>query len=323
MIKIAENPVNAGVLGVIVGDALGLPVQFEPRSYRDRQPVTEMFGYGVFNVPPGSWSDDSSLTLCLVDALTKVSPTQPKPLLKQISQNFCQWLKDGYLTPFGYAYDVGGTTEQAIGNLSRGSSPLESGETGERSNGNGSLMRILPLAFCYQKLSLEELIILTHQVGSITHGHQRSNIACGIYIIMAVELLQGQTAQQAYQNAIPIINKHYQDEIYSSELKYFQRILQGNIETVSRDEISSSGYVVHSLEAALWCLLTTNNYRDAVLKAVNLGDDTDTVAAITGGLAGIFYGVQEIPKHWLEQIPKIDEIINLIEDFSNSLGLFN
>ena len=113
--KIAENPVNAGIVGVIVGDALGLPVQFEPRSYRDRQPVTEMFGYGVFNVPPGSWSDDSSLTLCLVDALTKVSPTQPETLLKQISQNFCQWLKEGYLTPFGYSYDVGGTTEQAIG----------------------------------------------------------------------------------------------------------------------------------------------------------------------------------------------------------------
>lgn len=198
MVKIAEKPANAAVLGVIVGDALGLPVQFEARSYRDKKPVTEMFGYGVFNVPPGSWSDDSSLTLCLLSALTQVSPTQQELLLKQISQNFCRWLKDGYLTPFGHAYDVGGTTEQAVSRLLRGKSPLDSGGTEEWNNGNGSLMRILPLAFCYQQLSLKELIVLTHQVGSITHGHQRSNIACGIYIIIAVKLLQGKTPQQAY-----------------------------------------------------------------------------------------------------------------------------
>jgi len=312
MQTIPDNATTAGILGVIVGDALGLPVQFEEREERDIKPVTDMFGYGVFNVPSGSWSDDSSLTLCLVDALTKVSPHQRLQFLQQLGQNFCQWLDNGYLTPFGYAYDVGGATRKAVRRLQKGVSTLESGGKKDYDNGNGSLMRILPLAYYYQQFSLEELINLIHEVGSITHGHLRANIACGIYITIAVQLLQGKSPYQAYTDSLKQINTLYGKSIYEQELAYYHRILEGNINKLSRDQIKSSGYVVDTLEAGLWCFLTTNNYQEAVLKAVNLGEDTDTVGAVTGGLAGIYYGLQSIPEHWLSQIQKLDEIIDLI-----------
>ncbi|NCO75269.1 MAG: ADP-ribosylglycohydrolase family protein [Cyanobacteria bacterium] len=312
MQTIPDNDLSAGILGVIVGDALGLPVQFEEREERDIKPVTEMIGYGVFNVPSGSWSDDSSLTLCLVDALTKVSPHQRQQFLQQLGQNFCQWLDNGYLTPFGYAYDVGGATYKAVSRLQKGVSPLESGSKKEYDNGNGSLMRILPLAYYYQQFSPEELINLTHEVGSITHGHLRANIACGIYITIAVQLLQGKSPHQAYTDSLKQINTLYSKPIYQQELAYYHRILAGNIQDRSRDEIKSTGYVVDTLEASLWCLLTTNNYEEAVLKAGNLEKNTDTVGAVTGGLAGIYYGLKNIPEHWLSQIQKLDEIIDLM-----------
>ncbi len=319
MSTISKNPIMGGILGVIVGDAVGLPVQFEKRSARDAKPVTEMIGYGVFNLPPGSWSDDSSLTLCLVDALTKVSPQQREQFWRQLTQNFCQWIDEGFLTPFGYAYDIGGTTMQATDRLRQGISPLVCGGTKERNNGNGSLMRILPLAFYYKQFSFEELITLTHQVGSVTHAHPRANVACGIYIAIAVELLQGKTPQDAYQNCIDIIRKLYQKPPYESQLDYFHRILKGNIHTLPRQEIFSSGYVVDTLEVAFWCLLTTDNYADAVLTAVNLGEDTDTTAAVTGGLAGIYYGLKGIPAHWLNQIKKLNKIVDLVTLFSQKI----
>lgn len=207
---------------------------------------------------------------------------------------------------------MGGATHKAVSRLQKGVSPLESGSKNDYDNGNGSLMRILPLAYYYQQFYPEELINLTHDVGSITHGHLRANIACGIYITIAVQLLQGKSPHQAYTDSLKQINTLYSKPIYQQELAHYHRILEGNIADRSRDEIKSSGYVVDTLEASLWCLLTTNNYQEAVLKAVNLGEDTDTVGAVTGGLAGIYYGLKSIPHHWLSQIQKLDEIIDLI-----------
>jgi ADP-ribosyl-[dinitrogen reductase] hydrolase len=315
--NIPASPVIAGILGVCVGDALGLPVQFESRRVRKKRPVTEMIGYGVFNKPPGSWSDDSSLTLCLVDALTQVSPTQPDQLLQQTAQNFCRWYTEGYWTPFEQAYDIGGTTAQAMERLLAGVSPQEAGGKRENNNGNGSLMRILPLAFCYQSLEFPELIQLTHDVSAITHGHLRSQIACGIYISIAVRLLEGDDPQLAYENGIAAVEDIYNKSPYNTELPYYNRVISGKIAELQEEEIGSSGYVVDALEASLWCFLTTTNYKDAVLKSVNLGEDTDTTAAIAGGLGGIYYGVAAIPSHWLQQLAKGQDILDLVKRFND------
>jgi len=319
--EVISSPAMAAILGVCVGDALGLPVQFESRTYRKISPLTEMIGYGAFNVPPGSWSDDSSLTLCLVDALIQSDPTKTKELLTLVAKNFCRWYREGYWTPFAKAYDIGGATDRAVNRLLEGVSPQQSGGTTEHSNGNGSLMRILPLAFCHRLMTLGDLIQLTHQVSAITHAHPRAQIACGIYISIAVRLLQGDNLRQAYLKGVEAIRPFYLKQPYAGEMHHFDRVLEGDIDQLPMAEIYSSGYVVDTLEASLWCLLNTDNYADAVLSAVNLGEDTDTTAAVTGGLAGIYYGLEGIPEHWLNQLAKIDEILELAKNFADKLYL--
>lgn len=311
MTEIKSSPAISGILGVCVGDALGLPVQFEQRLNRRLSPVTEMIGYGVFNLPPGSWSDDSSLTLCLVDAIIEGDATNTEELLTLIAKNFCRWYTEGYLTPFDKAYDIGGATIRAVNRLLNGFSPQESGGGDENSNGNGSLMRILPIAFCHNLMSLPELLALSDRVSAITHAHPRARIACGIYISIAVRLLQGDSLSIAYQKGVEAIKPLYQHSPYVGEMHHFERVLDGDIDQLPTAEIYSSGYVVDTLEASLWCLLTTHSYSEALLKAVNLGEDTDTTAAVTGGLAGIYYGLEAIPQHWLNQLAKLDEIVEL------------
>lgn len=292
-------------MGVCVGDALGVPVEFSRREERIKNPVTTMTGYGTYNQLPGTWSDDSSLTLCLAEALCEGFG------LGAIADNFCRWYFSDYWTARGEVFDAGGTTSQAIFRLKKGISPAEAGGKGEFDNGNGSLMRILPMVFRYQTVDFPELIQEVHLCSSITHGHLRSQIACGIYISIAVCLLEGLEPKAAYLEGIERIKAIYSTPKYASEKHLFSRILEGEIDSLPMAEISSSTYVLHSLEAALWCLLTASSYAETVLKAVNLGGDTDTTGAIAGGLAGIYYGFDSIPSEWLEILARRDDIVEL------------
>jgi len=313
-----QSQVLAGLLGVCVGDALGVPVEFTTREERMRSPVTSMQGYGTYNQPPGTWSDDSSLTFCLAESLCQGFS------LDAIAQSFCRWHDQAYWTPHGKVFDIGMTTATAIRRLRWDQvSPLESGSTDEMSNGNGSLMRILPMAFYYKSLKFPELIQKTHQVSSITHAHLRSQMACSIYISIAIRLLEGDDPATAYFKGIQQIQKLYNQPPYTSELDQFTRVFDGEIAQLPMEEIQSSGYVIHSLEAALWCLLTSTSYAQSVLKAVNLGGDTDTTAAITGGLAGLYYGVEQIPQEWCDQIARKDDIIDLANRLASALASEN
>lgn len=300
--------IASALIGVCVGDALGVPVEFQDRSERLLHPVTTMIGDGTHEQLPGTWSDDSSLTLCLADVLCHQGYD-----LDAIAQSFCRWYQAGFWTARGEIFDLGGTTEMAIIRLQQGVPPLEAGERSDRSNGNGSLMRILPLVFLYKQESFPDLIAKVHNSSKITHAHPRSQMACGIYISIAIALLEGMTFKQAYLSGVERIKPFYEVGELGKELRYFQRILSGEIERVDSKDIESSGYVIHTLEASLWCLLTTSSYSEAVLKAVNLGDDTDTTAAVTGGLAGIYYGLETIPPEWVETIARKDEILNLAQ----------
>jgi len=303
--------IKSVLFGVAVGDALGLPVQWQSREKLKRKPVRGMIGYGVFNMPPGTWSDDSSLTFCLAEALTKGFD------LNIIAQNFLEWFNNGYWTPFGEAFDIGNTTSEAIYRLSKGISPEVAGSSDEYSNGNGSLMRISPLVFYIKDKPIEERFEITRKVSSITHRHIRSVIACFYYLEFMRKLL--------YSNAKFTIYKELQKEvpdflnsikIDDSEIKKFARLLKANIYEEREDKISSSGYVIDTLEASIWCLLTTDNFKDAILKAVNLGDDTDTVGAVTGALAGLLYGYKSIPKEWINTLARKEDI----EDLAERLG---
>ncbi len=299
----------SGLLGLSIGDALGVPVEFTSRDQRVKSPVTSMLGYGTWNVPAGTFSDDSSLTFCLAESFCKEFS------LDDIANSFYRWYHKAYWTATGEVFDIGNTTFLAIADYKRGVPPIQAGGKSERSNGNGSLMRILPMAYCFKKWAFPELISRTHQVSCITHAHLRSQMACGIYTSIAVSLLKDEKPQQAYEKGLEKIQNIYSASEYAGEISHFDRVFSGEIDKLPVDEIQSSGYVIHTLEASLWCLLNSSSYAEAVLKAVNLGGDTDTTAAVTGGLAGIYYGIENIPQQWIEQIARKQDIVDLSERF--------
>ena len=302
-----KSQVIGGLLGLCIGDALGVPVEFISRYEMKINPVTDMIGYGAHNQPPGTWSDDSSLTLCLAESLCDGFDIQ------DIADRFLKWFYEGYWTPYGEVFDIGNTTYIAISRLKNGVNPLEAGPKDEFSNGNGSLMRILPLAFYLEKKDVKHQFEITHQVSCLTHGHIRSQMACGIYVQFAINLLKGMKKKEAYEKMKDIVLKYYTQEPYILELKNFNRLINSDISEFSENDIKSSGYVIDTLEASLWCFLNGNSYKDTVLTAVNLGGDTDTVGAVTGGLAGIYYGYESIPKNWINILARHEDIIELGE----------
>lgn len=307
--------IKSVLFGVAVGDALGVPVEFKSRQTISYNPVTDMIGYGTYNLPAGTWSDDSSLTFCLAEALTTGFD------LNTIGQNFVKWYHNNYWTPRGNVFDIGNATSQAIDRLATGVQPDLAGGFDASSNGNGSLMRISPLLFYLWDKPVNERFEITKQVSSITHAHIRSVISCFYYLEFALQLLNGKDKFEVYKSLQTEITNHLTSlSINQTEIALFDRLLKQNIHELPEENINSSGYVLHTLEASIWCLLTTENYKDAVLKAVNLGEDTDTTAAVTGGLAGLLYGLENIPTNWLKQIARYDDIENLAERLANKIA---
>lgn len=300
------NSVLDGLFGLCVGDALGVPVEFQSRDQLKHHPVSDMIGYGTHHQPPGTWSDDSSLTFCLAESLCGGFD------LHDIANKFCCWLDDAYWTPYGNVFDVGIATREAIFRLKHGTELIEADGIDEYSNGNGSLMRILPLAYYVQNAdSLEQKFSCIHDVSALTHAHPRSQMACGMYVQTALHLLRGASPRMAYEAMKRDILTYYDSKPYLQELPHFSAILKDNIAEYQEAEIQSSGYVVHTLEASLWCLLNYSSYAETVLAAVNLGEDTDTTGAVVGGLAGIYYGSDQIPATWIDRLARKDDIADL------------
>ena len=296
------------LIGSAVGDALGVPVEFKSRQYLQQNPVTDMMGYGTYNMPPGTFSDDSSMMFCLAESLCNGYN------VNDIAEKFQMWMHEGYWTADGEVFDVGISTRKAINRLRVVKNPTEAGSTAESDNGNGSLMRILPLAIFTKDLSIDERCEIVKEVSSITHAHNRSVLACIYYIEFALNVLDSENLEEAYLNTNFWLKLFLEEnEIYKNEFQYFERILSGKLIDLKEDEINSTGYVMDSLEASIWCLLHTDSYKNCVLKAVNLGHDTDTIACIAGGIAGIYYDVETIPTNWIEQLARVDDILYLAE----------
>ncbi|MBV6441207.1 MAG: ADP-ribosyl-[dinitrogen reductase] glycohydrolase [Saprospiraceae bacterium] len=307
-----RNLARAAILGLVVGDALGVPVEFIGRDEIMMQPVTGMRGYGTHQQPPGTWSDDSSLTLCLAEVLTAGYD------LQRIGNSFVKWLHQGLWTARGQVFDVGIATMEALGKLANGVQPDQAGGTSEYSNGNGSLMRILPLLFYIRYKPGPERFEITRQVSSLTHAHVRSVLACFYYLEFLRLVCEGKNKFEAYSATNGILTAKLQElSVTGSEAEHFNRILQGDLRTQPEEAIRGSGYVIHTLEASLWCVLTSDSYREAVLKAVNLGEDADTTGAVTGGMAGIVFGEPSIPNEWVRQIARMEDIERLIVRFQS------
>ena len=300
--------IKAVMIGHAVGDALGVPVEFCSREEIAKDPVSDMRGFGTYPVPAGAWSDDTSMSVAALDSLAN-----GKVDYDEIMRNFVAWVEEGKYTPTGKSFDIGRTCLQAIRAYLICHSTNECGQVGEYSNGNGSLMRIHPIAlYTFAKgMTLGKSLDIIREGSALTHAHPRSIYACGIYAMVLWEILRGADKAKVLteiENAAVLF-----DGFYPEESDHFDWATHKKLLAKSEDEISGSGYVVTSLEAALWCLLTTDSYKECVLKAVNLGEDTDTIAAIAGSLAGAMYGYDAIPEEWRRTLIKKDYIEKLCE----------
>ena len=313
------SKIRSALFGLAIGDALGVPVEFKSRENLQRHPITGMTGYGSWNQPVGTFSDDSSLAFCLAESLVKGYS------LDDMAQHFINWKQQGYWGAHHKVFDIGGATRFAIDRLIKGCPPLVSGGMLEEDNGNGALMRIMPLLFFIKDLPVEERYRKIKEVSAMTHGHFRSVFSCFIYLEFALQLLNNNIMPVAYAHMQEVVSSFAAEKEFNpTETALFGRILTGHIKDEEERAIQSGGYVLHTLEASFWCLLNTRNYADAVLKAVNLGGDTDTTACVTGGLAGLLYGYEDIPKGWRTKIARREDIddlcTRLVQQMENENG---
>lgn len=301
----------------IVGDALGVPVESTPRHELSLCSVKNMLGYGRYDHPQGTWSDDSSMILCTMESFLNGAYE-----VEDLGKIFCQWIFDAYWTPDGYVFDSGLTTFLALDRIrNSGISAKKSGGSGEEDNGNGSLMRIIPAAFQFHREPTESFLEHIHEVSAITHAHPRSLVGCGIYSLLVRELLTSDDKETALRKSSAQALEYYgKRERFKKELAEYMRILSLDIPHLEEKEINSSGYIIDTLEASIWCFMKNDNSRDIILTAVNLGLDTDTTGAVAGGLAGLVHGKKSIPVEWINSLARQDEIEDLIDRFSHHVA---
>ncbi|MEM7532910.1 MAG: ADP-ribosylglycohydrolase family protein [Chloroflexota bacterium] len=284
---------TGALLGLAIGDAVGTTAEFKPRG--SFPPVTDMVGKGPFNLKPGEWTDDTSMALCLATSLVEKQGFDADDQM----QRYCAWFETGYLSSNGRCFDIGITTSEALRQYRHTGYPF-SGSTDPFTAGNGCIMRLAPVPMFYHK-SLDDAVHYSGEGSRTTHGAAECVEASRLFGVMLFTALQGADKEAILSGGATL----------SGLSRKIQQIATGTYRTKSRAQINGNGYVVNSLEAALWCFDQTDTYRDAVLMATNLGDDTDTTAAICGQVAGAYYGEEGIPVAWRERVVMGDEIRTL------------
>jgi ADP-ribosyl-[dinitrogen reductase] hydrolase len=305
---VTPSIIRAALLGAAIGDVLGVPVEFQGRSARKADPVTGMRAYGTHHQPAGTWSDDTSMILATMTGLIESGGTDPAAVMHQ----FVIWMDEAHHTPHGVVFDIGNATREALTRSRSGTPPLECGGKTEWSNGNGSLMRILPIALAYT--DDPDLIAKASEISSLTHAHERSRFCCAFYCLVASDLMHGGSIEEATTFAWEVLNHRW--TFSPAERHHFDALHPDLLFARQEDEIRSSGHVVDTLEAALWVNARHDDFANAVLHAVNLGDDTDTTGCVAGGLAGILHGEGSIPAEWSEGLARRAELVAMAERFA-------
>jgi ADP-ribosyl-[dinitrogen reductase] hydrolase len=289
--RLADRALGA-LVGLAVGDALGAPVEFCRRD--TFAPVSDMRAGGYFKLPAGAWTDDTAMALCLAESLLE----HPKLDQKDLLDRFCLWAGKGANTSTGVCVGIGQNTLRVLGNYHR-TGTLFAPETRQKSDGNGALMRLAPVAVRHWSNPSEARRIADMQ-SRTTHYSALSAAGCEFLAATLSALIGGQDWSEA---SCPRSSDNWPAVITAlANEDWRQR---------SRDSINSTGFVVHTLEAALWAVDTTDSFAAAIVKAVNLGDDADSVGAVAGQLAGARYGLSAIPENWLEVLIKRQEIVHI------------
>lgn len=295
-----DNLIRGALLGAATGDALGVPVEFQGRERRVTDPVTGMREYGTHNQPAGTWSDDTSMILATIAGLDDDGGYN----LDVVMGNFVRWVEDAEFSPHGSVFDIGIATRGAIRKFQSGMPALECGGTGEMSNGNGSLMRILPVALAFA--DDPGLIAKASEISSLTHAHERSRFCCAFHCLMVSELIHGGDLPDALGFAREVMDGVW--EFSERERNYFEAFRPEMLLARDEADIGSDGHVIDTLEASAWVNGRHGDFAGAVLHAVNLGDDTDTTGCVAGGLAGLLHGEVGIPAEWLDVLVKTDDL---------------
>lgn len=294
--------------GFIVGDALGVPYEFSTRTEMKQRPATTMTGHGTYDQPAGTWSDDTSMMLCVLENM------QSGWNLKRLADLFLRWKDEAYHTAHNEVFDIGSKTRKALQRYKdEGDLSTMGRSDDERDAGNGSLMRSLPYAFVDP---LHVALIKMIYDSGLTHDAAICREATLLYIKMMRHLADGMDKMESFLMAGGHLRAGWRlvdDDDPSPHRSEFRRLFSRGFHLLPEDEVKSTGYVIHTLEAAIWCFLNSNSYTETVLKAVNLGEDTDTVAAVAGGLAGTFYGYDSIPEEWLQQLARRADLEQLFQ----------
>ena len=292
------------LLGLAVGDAVGTTVEFRPRG--SFEPLTDMVGGGPFHLSAGQWTDDTSMALCLATSLIERHGFDARDQMER----YCRWADEGYLSSTGVCFDIGHTVTSALRRFQRTGNPF-AGSTDPHSAGNGCIMRLAPIPMFFFP-DWEAAERYAAESSRTTHGAPECVDACRLLARMLCRALAGMSKEQitlgdagAFTGEAAIV-----------------AIARGEYLGKSEAEIRGSGYVVESLEAALWCFHRAGSFREAILMAANLGDDADTTAAVCGQIAGAYYGESGIPGGWLEQLALRSEITHLADQLCGTEDKF-
>jgi ADP-ribosyl-[dinitrogen reductase] hydrolase len=293
---------RGSLLGLAVGDALGAPVEFEPRG--SFPPITGLRGGGPFNLKAGDWTDDTSLALCLAESLIEKVGFEPRDQAKR----YVRWWKEGYMSSTGNCFDIGNTTKASLQRFIDTGDPY-SGPLSPETGSNGSLMRLAPVPLFYHgspRLAVE----YSGLSSKITHGADEAVDSCrylGALLVGALNSEKKKTLiSPIYEPESEIWNQH-------PLTAKVENVATGSFKHSEPPEISAKGTAVKTLEAALWAFAKGSSFEEGCILAVNLGDDSDTVGAVYGQLAGAYYGVEEIPVEWIEGLSRIDVIESAAE----------
>lgn len=311
-----RDRIVGGLFGLLVGDALGVPYEFrdakELPSYEEIEMVVPCgFQKTYREVEAGTWSDDGAQALCLLDSLIQKDGFS----LENYAAFLSSWYEEGTWAVDHVVFDVGNQTGYALHAYRKGVPPEECGMLSPEGKGNGALMRVLPLVLwhgCQQEISEHQLVLDAHRQCLITHGNICNQVCCALYCLAALYLLDGRGAQDAIEEAVRRLREIYQ------EMPEYAKELEWSIRPDEPWEGRGSGYVVDCLRSAFMILGQASDYEEAVKRAVLLGDDTDTTACVTGGLAGILYGVQDIPRRWMETLRERKQVEILLSGLIES-----